>query len=158
MSIPFIKESIIDEAIQWAAANPEEAAHFWDQCLVAHPALEAYLEQEDFILLTPAEKEYLSFTLTVLLKSLGTVPTMDETSLIYWENFNWADELDKLSLTNRLDFYFAGYPQEDLLAFVEDTVFDPENELLSKEGRLPLFIVIKTVLDCLVLPTTDTKS
>ncbi len=149
MALPFISESKIDEALAWLEEHSDEANVFWNTCLEHHPAVEAYLDQEDFILLTPEETTFLVFLLTVVFKSVGPIPPIEAEQLLATENQNWDETLDKLSLEARMDYYFKDYPQEDLLAFAEDSIFDPDNDFLSKEGRLPLFVVVKTILDAI---------
>lgn len=149
MSIPIITTVTIDEAIQWLEDHAPEGLQFWEECLATHPALEAYLSQEEFVLLSAEEREFLVFVLTVVFKSVGLIRPLEEERLIAWENHNWAENLDKLSLDARLDHYFKDYPQEDLLAFAEDAIFDPDNDFLTKEGRLPLFVVVKTIIDAM---------
>lgn len=150
MVLPYVSETKIDEVLSWMEEHPEEASVYWHACLEHHPALEAYLEQEDFVLLTTEEKDFLAFLLTVIFKSIGPIPQVEADHLLAAENQNWHEDLDKLSLEARMDFYFNAYNQEDLLAFAEDSLFDPDNEFLSKEGRLPLFVVTKTVLDAII--------
>jgi broad specificity phosphatase PhoE len=59
----------------------------------------------------------------------------------------------------RLDVLFAHSAQEDLLAFLEDMLAEPEDDedadtepSLSREGREPMFVLLKSVVDCLGKP------
>ena len=57
---------------------------------------------------------------------------------------------------DRLDLFFENTSQEDLLAFAEEAVLESEEDpdsLVSKEGREPIFIALKTIVD--VLTTED---
>ena len=53
------------------------------------------------------------------------------------------------SFRERMTPFFENYPQEDLLALVEDALME-EEEMLTKEGREPMFIAMKTLIDCLI--------
>ena len=48
----------------------------------------------------------------------------------------------------RLDVFFQDYFQEDLLAFVEDSLSEEEEEMVTKIGREPMFVALKTIIDC----------
>ena len=39
--------------------------------------------------------------------------------------------------------------QEDLLAFVEDNLVEDEDSVVTKEGREPMFVALKSVIDVL---------
>ena len=49
------------------------------------------------------------------------------------------------------DFFFQDYPQEDLLAFVEDSLIDDEENdtPISNIGRNVIFVSMKSFIDCL---------
>ena len=48
-----------------------------------------------------------------------------------------------------MDVFFENYQQEDLLAFVEDSLIDDEDEIVTKVGREPMFVALKSIIDCL---------
>jgi hypothetical protein len=48
---------------------------------------------------------------------------------------------------HKADVFFKDYPQEDLLAFVEDALADDEDSEVTKEGREPMFVALKTIID-----------
>ena len=50
---------------------------------------------------------------------------------------------------DRMDIFFENYSQEDLLAFVEDNLVEDEDSLVTKEGREPMFVALKSVIDIL---------
>jgi hypothetical protein len=75
------------------------------------------------------------------------------------EEGNWTQLNDAVgkNFRQKLDGFFEDYPQEDLLAFVEDSlVISKEGEEsddfeISKEGREPIFVALKTIIDCLAI-------
>ncbi|MBK8490068.1 MAG: hypothetical protein IPL49_03955 [Saprospirales bacterium] len=75
---------------------------------------------------------------------------LDEQEEVNWEILN---EASSPRFQDRLDPFFDQTDQEDLLAFIEDSlVLDDSEEdewKLTKEGREPIFIGLKTMVDCL---------
>ena len=49
----------------------------------------------------------------------------------------------------KIDPFFKDYPQEDLLAFVEDSLVQDEDSEITNEGRDYIFIALKTIIDSL---------
>jgi len=46
-----------------------------------------------------------------------------------------------------MDIFFKNYFQEDLLAFVEDSLIEEEEGLVTKVGREPMFVALKSIID-----------
>jgi hypothetical protein len=129
------------------------------------PHLAAYIFSEDFELLMQTERELMLFILLVVVNSVekaleeaGMLP-LEEVSaeeLEDAEEANWEriENIDAKKFRERLDVFFNTSPEEDLLAFVEDMLADDDDDeaepLVSKEGREPIFIALKSVIDVLV--------
>ena len=66
------------------------------------------------------------------------------------EETSWAlrEELGNWAKTK--DVLFKGYAQEDLLAFVEDSLAEEEEEILSEIGKEVIFITSKSYMDLIV--------
>ena len=66
------------------------------------------------------------------------------------EETSWAlrEELGNWAKTK--DVLFKGYVQEDLLAFVEDSLAEEEEEILSEIGKEVIFITSKSYMDLIV--------
>ena len=68
-------------------------------------------------------------------------------------NYEILEAANAKNFRDRLDAFFEGTDQEDLLAFAEEAVLDDEDSgpdaLVTKEGREPIFIAVKTVIDVL---------
>ena len=119
------------------------------------PVLFAYFFSEDFEAFTKEEKEYALFLVLVIFgaikKDYPDLTTISEASFLEAEDKNW-EQLQKVTarrFKELIDMFFEGYHQEDLLAFVEDSLVEDEETLVTKEGREPLFVFLKTVIDCL---------
>lgn len=120
------------------------------------PVLLGYLFSEDFDAFTQDEKEYLLMLSTIIWTALkevnGSLAPITETALSEAEEHNWAklENVAAQRFSDRLDVFFQDYPQEDLLAFVEDALADDEEDpIVTKEAREAIFVTLKTVIDCL---------
>lgn len=125
----------------------------------AQPVLIAYLfNEENFHLLTDEEKGFLQYLSLIAHEAVER--TMGKRERISEDEIGEAEEKNYEILENstaktfrdRLDPFFEGYKQEELLAFAEEAVMeddeDPES-VVTKEGREPIFIAIKTLIDVL---------
>jgi hypothetical protein len=71
---------------------------------------------------------------------------IDAAEELNWEKIN-ASEGKKFK--QRIDSLFEGFSQEDLLAFVEDALEADDLPIVTNEGREPMFIILKTIIDVL---------
>lgn len=152
----FIDEATIDavavrlgslEAAREAAINALEEEQ---------PVLLAYIFSESFDAFLPKEKEFILFLVIIILEAIrestkAPVPFISEEALSEAEEANWEimQGVTTQRFRERLDVFFEHSEQEDLLAFIEDALIDEEDDLLSKEGREPIFIVLKSIIDAL---------
>jgi hypothetical protein len=124
----------------------------------AQPVLFSYLFSGQFDLLTDDEKGYLQYLALIAWRSIerggGPVDPVSEEQIGEAEEKNY-ELLEKSSASkfqDRLDAFFDDYEQEDLLAFAEEAVMEEEEQgesLVTKEGREPIFIALKTMIDVL---------
>ena len=107
---------------------------------------------------TQKENEYILYLILVIWKALGLsgerVPDVTELQLSQAEGHNWErlQGVKAKGFHERLNVFFDNYPQEDLLAFVEDALAEEEEEempLVTKEGREAIFVSLKSAIDCL---------
>lgn len=159
MTIPFISEKIIDRITK--ALDSEENGY--DQAIAdmqaKQPILFSYLLSESFKLLIEEESEYLLYLALVIWKAVDAevtdLPLLDSEKIEEIEEKNWTllNETKARKFNEKLDVFFDKYPQEDLLAFVEDALVDDEDEeenaFVTKEGKELLFIGLKTTIDTL---------
>lgn len=151
----FISEQIIDSVAQQLESTPDGYVLAIEEMKISQPALLAYFLSEDFHLLTEDENEYLLYLGIVIWKSITSVspdlPAVSEKELEMAEEINWdlLTHVTSNKFRERMNVFFENYSQEDLLAFVEDALIDDEDAFISKEGREPLFVTLKTVIDAL---------
>lgn len=152
----FIDENIIDEiAVELGTSESSRAAAV-NALRAEQPVLLAYLFSENFDAFLDREREYLLFLVLVIVESAKAkaqqaLPLISEDVLGEAEETNWStiQTVSAKRFRERLDIFFNNTNQEDLLAFVEDALIDEEDGLLSKEGREPIFIVLKSIIDAL---------
>ncbi|MEL7021461.1 MAG: hypothetical protein AAGK47_07635 [Bacteroidota bacterium] len=153
----FISEHTIDNVtseLERSDAQLEQALARMEE---EQPHILAYLFSENFEVLTTAEKDYLLFLAIAIWKSIkketGTIALATESSIGDVEERNWEIMSASKGKTfrDRLDPFFEQSPQEDLLAFAEDalTIDDESEPTVTKEGREPMFVALKTIIDIL---------
>ena len=152
----FVEESIIDSVAVRIGTSERERQQAIKSLESEQPTLLAYLFSENFKVFLPQEREYILFLVLVVLESVKeatqqTIPTISEEALSLAEEANWEkmQQINAKRFRERLDVFFEDTPQEDLLAFIEDALVDEEEGLLSKVGREPIFIVLKSIVDAL---------
>lgn len=150
----FVPEEIIDEVLDELGESTELPADALDRLREEQPVVLAYLFTENFNAFLRQEKEYLLYLLLVMWEATKRVnkqvPDVTEEALSQAEEANWntLQEVSSKRFRDRLDVFFADTQQEDLLAFIEDSLLDEEDGFVSKEGREPMFVILKSILDC----------
>ena len=73
----------------------------------------------------------------VIFKSFNDAPGGFKEEIEEIEEQNWTllNETKAKGFREKLDAFFEDYPQEDLLAFVEDALVEDEDDFLTKEGK-----------------------
>jgi len=156
----FVSENIIDEIIDTLdELNEDQYEQRMEAFARSQPVIVAYLFNEDnFHLLNEDEKGFLQYL--SLISWMAFEKVNPETESVSEEMIGEAEEKNYALLEqatgknfrDRLNIFFEGYPQEDLLAFAEEAVLEDEDDpeaLVTKEGREPIFIAVKTVIDVL---------
>jgi hypothetical protein len=155
----FVSETVIDAVIE--ELEKLDDARYEDRMEAfseAQPLLFAWLFSEQFDLLTDDEKGYLQYLALIAWSAIervnGPLGMVSEQEIGEAEEKNY--EVLELGATKkfreRLDPFFENTPQEDLLAFAEDAVLEEEEDpdsLVTKEGREPVFVALKTLVDVL---------
>ncbi len=156
----FVSEDIIDAIIdELDTLTDDQYEQRMEQFATAQPVLVAYLfNDENFHLLSEDETGYLQYLSLIswmaITRANGPAEPVSEEMIGQAEerNFEILEASTAKKFRDRLDAFFENTPQEDLLAFAEEAVLEDENDpeaLVSKEGREPVFIAVKTVIDVL---------
>lgn len=147
-----IPESIINDIID---QYQDEVKYLTDLKHLAseQPDLIAFIDQENYSLLTNDEIALLEYlTLVIYFSSMKMIEKtiqIQGKSLEAAEEDNWNtfNELTAKSFFNKLDSFFKDYPQEDLLALVEDSIQQDEDNIVTPVGREIIFVACKSIID-----------
>lgn len=156
----FVSEDVIDQVLEELGDDPQRQADALQSLREEHPLVLAYLFTENFNAFLRQEKEFLLYLLLVIWwscqKTAGGLPEVTEDVLAEAEEANWAllQEAESKRFRDRLDPFYDQTRQEDLLAFIEDALIDEEEGFVSKEGREPMFVILKSIVDCWDRPIT----
>ena len=143
----------IDKAFQWLEKHDGDIEEIFKDIDHNQPHLLTYIFSDSLSSLSKNEKELMVFGILVLYRCTSAhnldVITPEEIENAEAKNYDLVNE--KLSYKEQIDIYFQDYPQEDLLAFVEDFMESEEDEefAVGMESKLPIFITLKTVIDVL---------
>jgi hypothetical protein len=149
-----INESTIERVLARLESGRDDFAVEIQDFAESQPYLMSYLTNEETEAFTEQEREFLLFGALVIYQSvtdqLVEPGVADVAQISAAEEANYALlQGAKGNFRDRLTPFFEQSPQEDLLAFVEDMLVADEEDNISKEGREPLFITLKTVVDVL---------
>jgi hypothetical protein len=155
----FVSENIIDEVIeQFDEQTDDQYEQHMEAFSEAQPVIFSWLFSEQFELLNEDEQGYLHYLALILWQSVSKenpdLPEVSEEQIGEAEerNYEALEASVGKNFRDRLTPFFDETDQEDLLAFAEDAVLDEEGEpesLVTKEGREPIFIALKTMIDVL---------
>jgi hypothetical protein len=127
----------------------------------AQPVIFSWLFSEQFDLLTEDEQGYLQYLALIIWSCFEKSGTpMEEISEEYLGsveeyNFSLLESATDSDFLDRIDVFFEDYNQEDLLAFAEEAILEEEEgeePIVTREGREPIFIALKTLIDVLDKP------
>ena len=109
----------------------------------------AYISTEIVNNLLEDEQGVLEFCLTVIAKTIqgNEGYQFDIDKFFESEERNWANRDKSTKWEDSVNAYFADYPEEDLLAFVEDMLVEDEDQSLSTVGQEIIFISCKSFID-----------
>ncbi|HMX38836.1 MAG TPA: hypothetical protein PK971_03640 [Saprospiraceae bacterium] len=155
----FVSEKIIDRIIEELEdASDEQYEARMAAFAEAQPVAMAWLFSEQFDLLTEDEKGYLQYLCLIAWSAAERVggplePVSEEQiGMAEERNYEILENSPGKRFRDRLDPFFEGTDQEDLLAFAEDAVCEDEDDpeaLVTKDGREPIFVAVKTLVDVL---------
>ena len=155
----FVSEKIIDSVVEELENLPDEQYEQRMEAFAeAQPVLFAWLFSDNFELLNEDEKGFLQYLALIAWQSIikvnGPVEAVSEEQIGLAEekNYEVLEQSTARKFRDRLNPFFENTTQEDLLAFAEDAVLEDEDDpdaLVTKEGREPIFVALKTMVDVL---------
>lgn len=148
-----VNEATIEEVLESYINDREEYVHSLSDLMDQQPPLLAFLAQESNDVLTEEEKDVLWYIILIIVTSsrrFGVpIGELSDVDLGNFEETNWEilQQQPKGTFRDKITPFFDGYEQEDLLAFVEDTLELDEDSPVTSVGRDVIFISAKTVID-----------
>ncbi|MCB0663338.1 MAG: hypothetical protein KDC24_11405 [Saprospiraceae bacterium] len=156
----FVDETIIENIVEKLGASDANFEKQVEYLKGKYPLRLGYLFSEDTEAFTNEEQSLVLFLGTVIISACeevagGKLGMVEEKDLMSFEEENWEkiQSATGTGFNSRLDVFFKDTDQEDLLAFIEDNLVDDEDNVITKEGREPIFILLKTMVDACTLPT-----
>lgn len=157
MALIFITEEHIETTIDTYYESDKKFFTDRENLQNKQPSFSALLTDESYELLSDDEYELLWFLATVIHTSVslhhGELQPLDQKIMEELEEKNWTmmENTVNKNFKDRLNVFFESYPQEDLLAFVEDSLESDEDITVSPPGRELIFVSCKTLIDALIL-------
>jgi hypothetical protein len=157
----FVSEDVIDAIIdELDAISDDQYEERMEAFAKAQPVIIAYLfDEENLHLLTEDERGFLQYLILIAWASIervngpGEPVSEDQIGEAEEKNYAVLEASTGKTFRDRVDPFFEGYSQEDLLAFIEEALLEDEGDpeaLLTKEGREPLFVAAKSLIDTLI--------
>ena len=158
-----ITEAIIDKVLEKFESQTVDYEQAVRAFANRQPAIFSYLigdnegtfsqDEEDFLL-------YLALAIYTAVEDASEeedLPGIGEEEITEADEANWSlmESSKATDFQKRLDIFYETSPEEDIMAFVEDALTgeaaNEEGEAFSitPEGREPMFVALKTVIDVL---------
>lgn len=156
-----IPERIIDSIVERFEDNESGYEEAINELMDTQPALLAFLTQESSEVLIEEEKDIMWYIHLIIFHSCleagWSIPEIDDSTLSENEEANWEvyQQTTTGSFRERITPLFEDFSEEDLLAFVEDTLEIEEDSPITKVGREVIFMMAKTTIDALIHITTE---
>jgi len=151
-----VPESIIESVIEQYSDDEERYVTDLAAVMDRQPALLAFLDQESVHILKEEEKDLLWYIVLILYiaieKNGEEMIELTDDQLSANEEKNWTvyQEQPRGTFREKVTPFFEDYPQEDLLAFVEDTVELEESSPMTNVGREVIFMSAKSIIDTIL--------
>ena len=151
-----VSEEIIEEVIGFFESDEEAYVEALARIMDSQPALLAFLSQESIDILLEDEKDILWYIILVIYTSIERSGAdhvkVTDTMLGEKEELNWEiyQNQPRGTVREKVTVFFENYHQEDLLAFVEDTLELDDSSPITAVGREVIFISSKSILDTIL--------
>lgn len=157
-----VTEKIIDQTVESFDADQDLQIEITHQLMEQYPAIMAYLNQESNDILTEEEKDILWYMTIIIIRSTQEYGyeglELDSEVLSSTEEKNWEIiQNQKGNFRAKIDVFFINYQEEDLLAFVEDSLEDDGNSPITTVGREVIFISTKALIDTIISDQNQTS-
>ena len=153
-----ITQETIEAIMLRLQTTPDLFSSLLDGLEREQPAIINWIFSESFDILNQEEKQYFLFLSLVIIvaisEELDAEDAIDPKRIELAEEKNWEVFTSQSSkeFREKINVFFDAYPQEDLLAFVEDALeLEQEDQVVTTIGRPPMFMALKTIIDILAI-------
>ncbi len=153
-----IPQDAIEAIMERLQASPDLFSTLLDGLEKDQPAIINWLFSESFDILNADEKQYFLFLALVIIVAISEAVAIEHTigpkAIEEQEEANWTifTSQSAKEFREKINVFFDAYPQEDLLAFVEDALeLEQEDQIVTTIGRPPMFMALKTLIDVLAV-------
>jgi len=153
-----IKQDAIEAIMERLQANPDLFSTLLDGLEKDQPAIINWLFSESFDILNQEEKQYFLFLSLVIIVAISEEMVIEHTIapkvIEEQEESNWTtfSSQSAKAFREKINVFFDGYPQEDLLAFIEDALeLEHDDQIVTTIGRPPMFMALKTLVDVMAI-------
>lgn len=156
-----IKEEQIDAVIEKLSREPLIFETHLQEWIEWQPMIASYVFSDTFSLLNEDEKEAFVFGSTIILtiakETSATKDKITEDEIGDREEVNYEilESQKAKDYRSKMDAFFQDYPEEDLLAFVEDLCVDEDEENFTEDGMKVMIIGLKTIIDVMFVEDSD---
>ncbi len=150
----YIDESIINTTLESYDSDEIYLTDF-KEMLTTEYDLNIYLDANNYSLLSEEELALLEYLTCIIYNSvkrgLGGKPMILGQVLEKYEEANWEvfNSAAQKNFSKILDRFFDGYPQEDLLALVEDAIVSDDDTPVTIVGAEIIVVTCKSIIDTL---------
>jgi hypothetical protein len=150
-----VTEADIEKVIDSYYESDKKFFNDREALMSAQPAYAALLTDEGYELLSEDEYELCWFVSTVIYTSFtnvnGVQKQVEQKNMEELEENNWTimEGKPNESFRERLTPFFDNTKQEDLLAFLEDSLESDEDITVSPPGRELIFVAAATLIEAL---------
>jgi hypothetical protein len=147
-----VSEQEIDQILEQLEKGAVEPEAIFEEISSKQGPLAAYITGTSFDYMTEGEKGLFLFLLSLIWlvhpkAERISLDKIEETEDKHWEMFN---ESGPGAFSEKLDAFFEAYPkEEELLAAIEDSLFDAEEAGITPVGREWMWVGLATAVSLL---------
>jgi hypothetical protein len=150
----FVSEDYIYHFLNKIEENEAVFVHLQNKIIKEQLLINAILTDENLDVLKEDEYDLIWFIVVVIIGAIkdavkSDIPALDKRIYQNWEEVNWKlwNETKAADFREKLNPFFKNYPQEDLLAFLEDSLESDEEMEINPVAQEITFVISKSLID-----------
>lgn len=152
----------IEQALTYFEKDPEKYTEDVSAFVQTYPNILQYIYSDNFSLLSEDERHIFEYVSWVIIKAIEQakqdLEDAEAESIGGMEEQHWKmlQETEKLPFRDRMTPFFEAYDEEEVLAFVEDSLEEDEEYAFTKEIRELLLVGLTTIGISLIFAQKET--